>query len=624
MAGRECNIASIGVIPVQIHSLRTKLTFFFFIFFFVPFGVLTFLSISMSREMMHDSTVDHLRNLVEVKETAIEQWLKERVADGKSIAESPEIKSLNPGQIEPFLSLMRHFERSYLNIQVYTLNGELVSRKRSEISSMDEEWFKKALQEGVFISIPGTEPGHLRPTVTISTIIRNAQQRPIGILKEVVSLTFLTDLITESKLGQTGTFFIFCPQGEFVIQKGLIKAFKREASSSAYFEVSPGKPTYTGVYKGYTENNVLGSWKWISGLRCYLIAEQDSKEAFYQIDMLMEKAVIIFIISTLLIILISSWVIRRTTTPITQLGEAVAEFADGHFGETVTTTRVDEIGKLINGFNTMAEKLNRAHEQLEGKGEASNKELEAAYQLLKKRQEQLIQSEKMAALGELSAGIAHEIRNPMTSIRLFVQSLEKEIDLDESQQDDFRIIIREIDRMNEKITRLLNFARPEEPEFEPIQLGDLVGEAVNLLEVTLKEGGIRLDIDIPEAHPPLEGDPRQLSQVLVNLILNAAGAMPHGGILTISAIVEDDPQNQRAFLRLTIKDTGHGILEKDRPYLFDPFFTTKSTGTGLGLSIAYSVVRMHNGRIDVESEWGKGSSFTITLPVQKEEKGDNG
>ena len=117
----------------------------------------------------------------------------------------------------------------------------------------------------------------------------------------------------------------------------------------------------------------------------------------------------------------------------------------------------------------MAEKLKKAYTALEGKVEASNQELASAYQMLKKRQEQLIQSGKMAALGQLSAGIAHEIRTPLTSIKIFIQSLEKEIDLDEDEKEDFRIIKKEIDRINEIISRFLNFARPEEPLFEPMQ-----------------------------------------------------------------------------------------------------------------------------------------------------------
>ena len=116
----------------------------------------------------------------------------------------------------------------------------------------------------------------------------------------------------------------------------------------------------------------------------------------------------------------------------------------------------------------------------------------------------------------------------------------------------------------------------------------------------------------------LSGDPKQLAQVFLNLLLNAVEAMPQGGTLTISSSVKVNPDSRQDLLQIVIKDTGHGVREKDRPYVFDPFFTTKEGGTGLGLSIVYSIVQKHNGRIEVESELGKGSSFTLSLPIQKE------
>jgi signal transduction histidine kinase len=134
----------------------------------------------------------------------------------------------------------------------------------------------------------------------------------------------------------------------------------------------------------------------------------------------------------------------------------------------------------------------------------------------------------------------------------------------------------------------------------------------------LKNSGIRLDILLPDEHPPVEGDPRQLTQVFLNLLLNAIEAMPHGGTLTIRSVVKVNPDTLQESLQTMIKDTGHGIPEKDQPYLFDPFFTTKAGGTGLGLSIVYSIIQKHNGRIEVESELGKGSSFILSLPIQKE------
>ncbi len=603
---------------MKVNSLRAKFMLLFFIFFFVPYGLLTLFSVSMSKGMMKKSTVDHLQNLVEVKETAIEQWLKERVRDVKTIAESQEIKSLDPKQIEPFLSLVKHFERAYLEIWVLNLKGQIVSGNLSKTSFQKEEWFQRAIEEGTSILRPTLQPQSLQPAITISFSIKDAKGRPIGVLKELVDLTYISELISESKLGKTGELFIVNPQGEFVLHNKLIELLKKEISKVPYFEKSQFEPTNTWVYKDYTGDEVLGSWKWIPNLQCYLIAEQDTREAFYQIDLLVKKAFIIFIIATLVILGISYWVIGRATGPIKRLSETVATFADGHFGKTFSTRRGDEIGKLITGFNVMAEKLMKAYTELEGRVEASNKELESAYQMLKQRQEQLIRSEKMAALGQLSAGIAHEIRNPLTSIKIFIQSLEKEIDLDENQEEDFRIIMKEIDRINENITRFLNFARPEEPLFQAINTSALMKNTVNLLAAKLKNSGIRLDISLPDDHPPVEGDPKQLAQVFLNLLLNAVEAMPQGGMLTIRSAVKVNPDSLQEFLQLIIKDTGHGIPEKDRPYLFDPFFTTKAGGTGLGLSIVYSIIQKHNGRIEVESELGKGSSFILSLPIQKE------
>jgi signal transduction histidine kinase len=587
-------------------------------FFFVPYGVLTLFSVSVSRGMMKKSMMDHLQNLVEVKETAIEQWLKERVSDGKTIAESQEVKSLDSNRIKPFLSLIKHFERAYLEILILNLNGQIVSGNLSDASFEKEEWFLRAIKEETLILGPTIQPKSLQPAVTISFSIKDVRGRPIGVLKELVDLNYISELISESKLGKTGKLFIVNPQGEIVVSNRLIELLKKGKTKVSYFDKIQLKPTYTAVYTDFLGNEVLGSWKWIPNLRCYLIAEQDIREAFYEINLLVNKAFFIFIISIGFILGISYWVIGRVIDPIKRLSQTVASFGDGHFGKTVSTGRADEIGKLVTGFNVMAEKLKKAYTELEGRVEASNKELEIAYQMLKQKQEQLIRSEKMAALGQLSAGIAHEIRNPLTSIKIFIQSLEKEIDLDENQEEDFRIIMKEIDRINENITRFLNFARPEEPLFQAINTSALLKNTVNLLAAKLRTSGIHLDISLPDDHPPVEGDPKQLAQVFLNLLLNAVEAMPQGGTLTISSAVKLNPDNQKEFLQLTIKDTGHGIPEKDRPYLFDPFFTTKTGGTGLGLSIVYSIIQKHHGRIEVESELGEGSSFILSLPIQKE------
>jgi two-component system, NtrC family, sensor kinase len=603
---------------MKVHSLHSKFMLLFFLFFFVPYGLLTLFSVYMSKGMMKKSTMDHLQNLVEIKETAIEQWLKERILDGKTIAESQEIRSLDPKRIKPFLSLIKQVDPAYIELWVLNVKGQIVSGNLSHASFAEEKWFQRALEDGTFILSPTLQPDSRQSAITVSILLKDAQDRPAGVLKALVSLTYVSELIAESQLGETGEFFIVNPQGEFALFKKSGELLKQGISRVPYFDKIPPRPTTTGVYTDYTGNEVLGSWKWIPSLRCYLIAEQDTKESFLEIALLVKKAFIIFLVSTFFILGISYWVVVRVTGPIKHLSEAVTSFADGHFSKTVSTRRKDEIGTLITGFNLMAEKLNTAYTALEGKVEASNKELESAYQLLKQRQEQLIQSGKMAALGQLSAGIAHEIRTPLTSIKIFIQSLEKEIDSDEHQKEDFRIIKKEIDRMNEIISRFLHFARPEDPLLQAIRISPLVKETVNLLAARLKSNDIQVDLFLADEGAPLEGDPKQLTQVFLNLFLNAIEAMPHGGTLTIRSAVKTDPDSRQDFLQVIVKDTGHGVPAKERAHLFDPFFTTKTGGTGLGLSIVYSIIQKHNGRIEVESEMGKGSAFILWLPIGKE------
>ena len=597
---------------MKIDSLRAKWMLLFFAFFFIPFFVLIFFSVSMSRGMMRQSTFSHLQNLVDVKAMAIEQWLKERIGDGKTISESQEIKSLAPTKVEPYLNMVKHFYQAYLDISI----ADIKKKRRSRLQSFEaEEWFQKAIEQGVFVSKPHLNALLHKPIIIISVLVRDAHHPPIGVLKEILDMSYISDLISEAKLGETGELYLVDQQGGFVLHKEAKQLSDQGISKVPYFESPSERTTYTAVYRDYRGNEVLGSWKWIPGLQCYLIAEQDTKEAFYQTGLLVKKAFITFVISALLILGISYWAIGTVTNPIKDLSNAVTSLAGGDFNKSLVTNRKDEIGTLVVGFNTMAERLKKAYSDLEGKIKASNRELEIAYQTLKQRQDQLVRSEKMAALGQLSAGIAHEIRTPLTSIKIFIQSLEKEIDLDENRSEDFRIIKKEIDRINENVTRFLNFARPEEPQFQQVNVNALLADTLNLLVAKIRSSGISSDASFTEDLPPVEGDPKQLSQVFLNLVLNAVEAMPKGGTLSIGSSLKMNPDIQKEVIQIVFQDTGCGISEKDRPYLFDPFFTTKEKGTGLGLSIVYSIVQRHNGWIEVESELGKGSSFVVSLPV---------
>jgi signal transduction histidine kinase/putative methionine-R-sulfoxide reductase with GAF domain len=229
---------------------------------------------------------------------------------------------------------------------------------------------------------------------------------------------------------------------------------------------------------------------------------------------------------------------------------------------------------------------------------------------LKKAEAQLIRSEKLAALGQLAAGIAHEIRNPLTSINILIHSLMENLPAKISYREDLKVIEEEILRINEIVDQFLRFARPAPPLFEKTDLLPIFEEIPQLLRPQIERGKITVKKEF-ESLPLITVDKEQIKQVILNLLMNAIQAMPDGGELSITGRFSKDGY----WMELAIQDSGLGIPPEDMDKLFNPFFSTKEGGMGLGLSIAHRIIDQHHGKIEVESQSGNGTLFTISLPV---------
>jgi signal transduction histidine kinase len=223
------------------------------------------------------------------------------------------------------------------------------------------------------------------------------------------------------------------------------------------------------------------------------------------------------------------------------------------------------------------------------------------------RLKRLYRAERLATAGEMAAGAAHEIRNPLTSIRSAIQHLRTDYDDESPRAELIDDILAEVDRINGIVGALLSFARPAEPRFESVPLAELVRMAIALVDAQAQTQGIAVSAEIAE-DISVEADPNLIKQVVLNVVMNAMQAMPNGGELTISALP------LAGFAELRMGDSGPGIPSEDRERLFDPFFTTKTEGTGLGLSVCYGIVQRHGGEIEVESETGQGTVVRIRLP----------
>lgn len=224
----------------------------------------------------------------------------------------------------------------------------------------------------------------------------------------------------------------------------------------------------------------------------------------------------------------------------------------------------------------------------------------------------LKEKDRLAALGEMSAGLAHEIRNPLAAIKGAAQALDpSKVSSDEREL--LQIMVDEVNRLNKVVSEFLNYAKPFRGTFAPLNLNDAVTRTLQLLEHdTSKEIDLRVDLEADL--PDISGDSEQLRQVLINLVLNARDAIPPQGTLRVSTRATD---RSRSHVELRVQDTGPGISQKVRDKIFIPFFTTKQRGTGLGLALCQRIVRDHGGSIDVRSVLGKGSTFIVKLPTSQ-------
>ena len=279
------------------------------------------------------------------------------------------------------------------------------------------------------------------------------------------------------------------------------------------------------------------------------------------------------------------------------------------------------VGLLLTMLVTMMLRLRRQMESVEQSRTELERRVGERTEELVKKQQQLVQTAKLASLGELSAGIAHELNNPLNNINLFVHNALDQVDqvfTDDAVQQRLHtgldMALHQIDRATRIINNLRSFARASGTDMGTVRLADVIQDSVALLHQKLHLGSIEVTVTLGDQNAEVRGNRLQLEQVLVNLLTNASDALESAAVKRITVSGETDKE----WHVLTVTDTGAGIPEEMLPRIFDPFFTTKQVGegTGLGLSIVYGIIKDHGGHISVHSEPGQGTSFEIRLPVQ--------
>ena len=410
--------------------------------------------------------------------------------------------------------------------------------------------------------------------------------------------------------GPSSSIFIVDPGGR-VIAHPTVEVGTNLASHGAVAAFLRGQRDAAGLYST-PDGPQVAAFAPVGGLGWGVVVEQPEAVAFAAATTMRRQVLFWIVVTTALVLLGGFLFAGRLTRVLDRMMEGARAFGEGRLKRRIEVRSTDEIGELATTMNAMAARLEKSLMEieewnltLEAKVEQRTRELEAT-------QAQLLVQSKLAAIGQLGAGVAHEVNNPLAGILGLAQLMQR----DHPQGDKEFAKLQEIEaaarRCKEIIQRLLRFSERRLVGRVEVSLNDIVDEVAEMLDPGLKAAKVVLTRTLAPDLPKITADPGQLAQVFINLLNNSKTAMPKGGTITVRTT--GAPEG----VRVVVEDTGVGIRKEHLSRVFDPFFTTKRvwSDVGLGLSVSYRIVTDHGGRIDAESEEGKGSRFTVTLPLK--------
>lgn len=309
---------------------------------------------------------------------------------------------------------------------------------------------------------------------------------------------------------------------------------------------------------------------------------------------------------------------KLVTRPVQLLLTGMDRVARGDLSHSIPVESHDEMGVLASSFNKMMHDLRGAKEELEKWAHTLEIKVKEKTEELREAQAHMVQTEKLASLGKIAAGVAHELNSPLTGVLTFAHLLLKQYPEGSPENEDIKIIIQETTRCATIVRALLDFAREGPPKKEICDVHYLIDHTLALIEHQSIFHNISILKELQPSMPKIMVDPNQITQVFMNIILNAAEAMSNSGTLTIRTRMMPGQSGSPESIEVEFRDTGKGIEPEHMERIFDPFFTTKEAGkgTGLGLSVSYGIVERHGGSISAQSQPGKGAKFIIRLPMQ--------
>lgn len=456
----------------------------------------------------------------------------------------------------------------------------------------------------------------------LKAVIESDKQIAVGIADKVryfsnqgqsreAVVSQIQESVEKASLPQKQTVYVVDLKGRLLAHPDAKRAALKESMSGIYaVKEILNKRSGGGEFRDELGDLLVGSYIYVPELKIGVVVSEPIKQAYSEIRKVETNSLVFVIIGIVFAVIVGMYFAKNIERQVNALITGTDAIRKGNLSYRIKMDSLDEIGRLATEFNLMTTEL-------------------------KESQDHLIASEKLAALGTMAAGMAHEIKNPLVALRTFTQLMPMKWEDKEFREKFEAIVPPEIDKINRIAENLLKFGKPSKPEFKQVNINTVLEEVLELLENQFKKNNIRVATKFAQV-PAINGDGSQLSQAFLNIILNAVQAMPEGGELVVKSDVgqviqlgkitnqgfeslkpqgEKSSDGKASTVFVEITDSGSGVPEEKMKNLFDPFFTTKETGTGMGLPITLRIVEDHKGSIKVRSQAGKGTTFIIMLPA---------
>lgn len=598
--------------------------------------------------------IEQLTSIADLKKNELNNWLEERLTDTSVIARNKvlaaaatsllqqrrrfenidQLKRSETGRInyERILNNLHVLKQIYKHYNVISIidgaNGEVVISTYPDIVGKTLHSFSRyidILQEKD-IAVKDIHTSELTgqncmtyfcPVCLTDTITLESSDIIVGvILLDVDVKTSIEPVIRNwPGMGTTGETLLVKREGDRVVylndlrhKEGAALKFTSPVHSTADVPSLLSSGGKEGIKESVDYRNVpvLSAYRHIPILNWGLVAKQDLTEAFAPVEKLKDRAIVLIFFCITVVIAIGISFTNRITQPILQLAQGAKAIASGNLDHRISITSENEVGLLAREFNHMAAKLKESYTNLEQKVE--------------ERTAQLLRAERLAAVGELAAEVAHEINNPLGGLQNFASMIESEPGNVSQTKKYAALMLEGLKRVEMIVKRLLTFSRPYTLRMSENNINAIITSSLEFIEHRIEPCHVRIHKEINESLPPVLIDVDHVSMVFINIMVNALESMPNGGVLTIKT---DICRRHDTCITVCISDTGCGIGDEIMDKIFEPFFTTKNKegekGLGMGLAISKRIIEDHHGEITLESKVGEGSKFMICLPCHKGE-----